>query len=280
MRRHASSGSGRPRFEHHLALAVISHVHALEHGRGHRSRCSARERCRRIGNLAVNRQCRMPIERRKSFLAQPVLGDFEDFGPRQHRRRNRRRGAPPRRGCSRIRTSRCRRRRQTASSGLAVGEVSDRRGGADLLGRTVALVGEDVAAIAEPRRRRGPSCGRAGRRPVCRSWRPELQCPERAAAPRHPPSALAASRPEIARRQCRIRARIAAAKSAALIAPDWPIANVATGMPAGIWTIDKQAVHALQGSAFDRHAQHRKRGQRRRHSREVSRPAGAGDDHP
>ena len=35
-------------------------------------------------------------------------------------------------------------------------------------------------------------------------------------------------------------ARIAAASSAALIAPDLPIASVPTGTPAGIWTIDNR----------------------------------------
>jgi hypothetical protein len=40
----------------------------------------------------------------------------------------------------------------------------------------------------------------------------------------------------------------------------------------------QKAVDAAQGAAFDRHAEHRHRGQRRGHARQVRRPAGPGDD--
>ena len=74
-------------------------------------------------------------------------------------------------------------------------------------------------------------------------------------------------------------ARMAAASSAALMAPALPMASVPTGMPAGIWTIDSRLSTPRSAVALHRHAQHRQRGQRRRHARQVGRAAGAGDDH-
>ena len=74
-------------------------------------------------------------------------------------------------------------------------------------------------------------------------------------------------------------ARIAAASRAALTAPARPIASVPTGMPAGICTIDKQAVHALKTVGFDRHAEHRQRRPGGAHAGQMRGAAGAGDDH-
>ena len=50
----------------------------------------------------------------------------------------------------------------------------------------------------------------------------------------------------------RLRARIAAAKSAAFFAPGRPIAKVATGMPPGIWTVASSASRpcAVAGACF------------------------------
>ena len=41
----------------------------------------------------------------------------------------------------------------------------------------------------------------------------------------------------------------------------------------------QQAIHALERLALDRHAEHGQAGHRCRHSRQVRRPAGTGDDH-
>ena len=145
-------------------------------------------------------------------------------------------------------------------------------------GRAGLLVGvEDVAAIAELGRGDAPSSGRAGRRRRCRWWnrartiiralrRPASVCSARQAASRP----ASASSP---------LARIAAASNAALTAPALPMASVPTGMPAGIWTIDSRLSMPFSALAFDRHAEHRQRGHRRRHARQMRRAAGAGDDH-
>jgi hypothetical protein len=73
-------------------------------------------------------------------------------------------------------------------------------------------------------------------------------------------------------------ASIAAASKAALIAPALPIASVPTGNAGRHLDDRQQAIHALQRLAFDRHAEHRQRGHRRRHAGQMRRAAGAGDD--
>ena len=78
----------------------------------------------------------------------------------------------------------------------------------------------------------------------------------------------------------RCRPRIAAANSAALVAPAAPMAKVATGMPGGHLHDRQQRIHAVQRLRLHRHAEHRQRRLRRRHARQVRRAAGAGDDRP
>ena len=74
-------------------------------------------------------------------------------------------------------------------------------------------------------------------------------------------------------------ARIAAASSAALVAPASPIASVPTGTPAGICTIDSSESRPL--SAFDCTGTPSTGSVvfAARHARQVRRAAGAGDDH-
>ena len=72
---------------------------------------------------------------------------------------------------------------------------------------------------------------------------------------------------------------IAAARNAALAAPETPIASVPTGTPRGICTIDSKRIDTTQHLALDRYAQHRQHRDRRQHPRQMGRAAGAGDHH-
>ena len=74
-------------------------------------------------------------------------------------------------------------------------------------------------------------------------------------------------------------ARIAAAHSAALVAPAAPMANVATGTPAGICTIESKRIDAAEGFRLHRHAEHRQARLGRGHARQVRCAAGACDQH-
>ena len=58
-----------------------------------------------------------------------------------------------------------------------------------------------------------------------------------------------------------------------------PTATVATGMPAGICTIDSSESRPSRCCERHRHADHRQRRHRRGHARQVGGAAGAGDDH-
>ena len=73
-------------------------------------------------------------------------------------------------------------------------------------------------------------------------------------------------------------ARTAAARSAALTAPARPIASVPTGMPAGIWTIERRLSWPDRAFDLDRDAEDRQGRQRGGHARQVGGPAGPGDD--
>ena len=178
---------------------------------------------------------------------------------------------------SRIR--RWRRRRVCAESAKRVDVVVGGAGeaGRDIgRGRVLVRV-EDVAFVAELRR------GDASIRPswppptipivepggiVIRALRPPI------------PSASRARRRAAPRARSSLVASIAAARSAALIAPALPIASV-PDRNAGRHLDDRQqAIHALERLAFDRNAEHGKRGHRRRHARQMSGSAGAGDDRP
>ena len=70
-------------------------------------------------------------------------------------------------------------------------------------------------------------------------------------------------------RRCRRRssARMAAASSAALMAPASPMARVPTGMPAGICTIESRLSWPPSALDLDRHAEHRQGGHARRSCR-------------
>ena len=73
-----------------------------------------------------------------------------------------------------------------------------------------------------------------------------------------------------------VAARIRTASSPALRAS--PMPTVATGMPAGICTIDSSESRPSSLLAGDRHADDRQRRHRRRHPGQVGGAAGAGDD--
>ncbi len=73
-------------------------------------------------------------------------------------------------------------------------------------------------------------------------------------------------------------ARIDTANRAALVAPALPMANVATGTPPGICTIDSSESMPFSACDLHRHSQHRQRRVRGHHSGQMRRAARARDD--
>ncbi len=71
---------------------------------------------------------------------------------------------------------------------------------------------------------------------------------------------------------------MAAASSAALIAPGLPIAKVPTGTPAGICTIENKKILPTKCRCFDGNPEHRKRGHCGGHARKMGGAASASDD--
>src|SRR5205823_10552647 len=126
---------------------------------------------------------------------------------------------------------------------LTLGKLGDRGGTADLGCGAVGLGGEDVAAKAKP-------CGGECRHPAELSAAQDADRGTRSQFGRrsHRRSGRSATPWVCACRQlsraCSATAsdkpRIAAANSAALTAPARPMAKVATGIPAGICTIDSK----------------------------------------
>src|SRR5262249_43916323 len=220
--------------QRHLALPVIAHAHGLENGRVAEVAHCPHQR-RGIGYFPVGGG--VDADRaKKILLAQAVLRDRENFGLRQNRLQLP--DPADRLGGDVFELAGCDvDSRREALQRFAVRVISHRRRAADLLRRAVRLVGKDVTAIAEPGggERRHPTQlaaaqyadSRPRRRHHCPAGRSATAC---VWACRHPSSACAAA-------GC-VRPRIAAAKSAALTAPAWPMAKVATGIPAGIWTIE------------------------------------------
>jgi len=69
-----------------------------------------------------------------------------------------------------------------------------------------------------------------------------------------------------------LNASSAEANKAALIAPGLPIAKVATGIPPGIWTIDKRESIPFKLCDSTGYTQYRQRCERGRHARQMRRP--------
>ena len=100
------------------------------------------------------------------------------------------------------------------------------------------------------------------------------------ALPRRRRGAAGGSRRALSSTPASSPASSATANSAALVAPASPIANVATGTPAGICTIEYSESCPPRWRDGDRHAEHRHGGLGGEHPRQVGGAAGAGDDRP
>ena len=144
------------RGQSHLTLAVIAQAHRFQH-RGVPEIAHGAEQYGRVGDFAVGGS--LDTDRAKEvLLTQAVLRDFENFGPRQHR-------------CEGRDPSNCLRGnifefegRDIYGAGkpferLSVGEFGNGGRAANLRGRAVGLVGENMAAVSEPRggQRRHPT---------------------------------------------------------------------------------------------------------------------------
>ena len=116
--------------------------------------------------------------------------------------------------------------------------------------------------------------------------RPQRPVPftrRRAAAAPSPPRRRgvgAGSRAARSARESSVAASIATANSAAFVAPASPMANVATGTPAGICTIECSESWPGEVPGRHGHPEHRHGRLGRQHPRQVGRTAGTGDDRP
>ena len=144
--------------------------------------------------------------------------------------------------------------------------------------------GGDEGVPAELTATHHPDRGRRDDRLV--PHRPQRPVPftrRRAAAAPSPPRRRgvgAGSRAARSARESSVAASMATANSAAFVAPASPMANVATGMPAGICTIEWS--ESWPGEMPGRHGdpEHRHDRLGRQHPRQVGRTAGTGDDRP
>ena len=146
--------------------------------------------------------------------------------------------------------------------------------------------GRRCARGSRNRPRPAPSCGRAGRRPGCRWSSPAAAARRgfghrgrlRPGDRRPPPSAAARQSSSALRSFASPSARMAAASSAAFMAPAVPIASVPTGTPPGICTIDRRLSSPPSALLSIGTPKHRQRRHRRHHARQMRGAAGAGDD--
>ena len=135
--------------EHRLALTVIAHAHALQHGRVAEIVHRADQRGG-VGHLPVSGG--RDIDRtQKILLAQTVLRDFENFGAGQDQLRRRHKSHRLGRYIFELEGDHVDRGGEAVQR-RQIGEFGDGRGATHLLGRAVWFGREDMTAIAEPRR--------------------------------------------------------------------------------------------------------------------------------